>query len=230
MIQLRGLSKAYSEKHSVIHQIQLEMKKGEFLYVLGGTGAGKSTLLRMIATEEQPTAGELHLFGYNLATVNASTLQAIRQSIGYVPQNIRLISDFTVFENISLGVSFGGARVIRADVRSRIYELLERLSLIHLRDVPAAKLSGGEAQRVAVARALARKPELLIADEPTGAQDYQNTWSVMDLLQRTNLQHTTVLVATHDREIVRRVRKRCATLANGKIAFEEAQGGNPCIV
>lgn len=222
MIQLRSLSKGYLEKHLVLNQIQLEMKKGEFLYVLGGTGAGKSTLLRMIASEETPSNGEIHLFGYNLATVNASTLRAIRQSIGYVPQNIRLISDFSVFENVALGVSYGGARVVRAEVRNRIYELLERLQLTHLRDVAASRLSGGEAQRVAVARALARKPELLIADEPTGAQDHTNTWSVMDLMQRTNLQGTTVVLATHDREIVRRVRKRCAVLTAGKISVEEA--------
>jgi len=222
MIQLQMLSKGYSERKKVLDQISLEMKKGEFVYVLGGTGAGKSTLLRMLATEEVPTSGKLSIFGYDLANVNASTLQAIRRSIGYVPQNVRLISDFTVFENVALGVSLAGARVVRTEVRSKIYELLDRLSLMNLRDVPASKLSGGEAQRVAIARALARGPELLIADEPTGAQDFQNTWNVMDLLQRSNISGTTMVLATHDREIVRKLRKRCAILSHGKIMIEEA--------
>lgn len=222
MIQLQMLSKGYSERKKVLDQISLEMKKGEFVYVLGGTGAGKSTLLRMLATEEVPSSGKLSIFGYDLANVNGSTLQAIRRSIGYVPQNVRLISDFTVFENVALGVSLAGARVLRTEVRSKIYELLDRLSLMNLRDVPASKLSGGEAQRVAIARALARGPELLIADEPTGAQDFQNTWNVMDLLQRSNISGTTMVLATHDREIVRKLRKRCAILSHGKIMIEEA--------
>jgi len=222
MIQLQMLSKGYSERKKVLDQISIEMKKGEFIYVLGGTGAGKSTLLRMLATEEEPTAGRLSLFGYDLAKVNGSTLQAIRRSIGYVPQNVRLIQDFTVFENVALGVSLAGAKVLRAEVRSKIYELLDRLSLMNLRDTQASRLSGGEAQRVAIARALARNPELLIADEPTGAQDFQNTWNVMDLLQRANISGTTMVLATHDREIVRKLRKRCAILSHGKIMIEEA--------
>ncbi|MBC7387202.1 MAG: ATP-binding cassette domain-containing protein, partial [Cryobacterium sp.] len=185
-------------------------------------GTGKSTLLRMLATEEEASSGKLSLFGYDLATANASTLQAIRRSIGYVPQNVRLIPDFTVFENVALGVSLAGSRIVRAETRSKIYELLDRLQLMNLRDVPGSKLSGGEAQRVAIARALARSPELLIADEPTGAQDFQNTWNVMDLMHRSNISGTTLVLATHDREIVRKLRKRCAILSHGKIMIEEA--------
>jgi cell division transport system ATP-binding protein len=222
MIQLQALSKGYPERKRVLDQVSLEIKKGEFLYVLGGTGAGKSTLLRLLATEEESFQGKLSLFGYELDRVNTSTLQAIRRSIGYVPQSIRLISDFTVFENVALGVSLAGSRVARADVRAKIYELLDRLQLMSLRDTPAARLSGGEAQRVAIARALARGPELLIADEPTGAQDFQNTWNVMDLLHRANISGTTTVLATHDREIVRKLRKRCALLSHGKIMIEEA--------
>jgi cell division transport system ATP-binding protein len=222
MIQLQSLSKGYSERRKVLDQITLELKKGEFLYVLGGTGAGKSTLLRLLATEEETFHGKLTLFGYDLERASGATLQAIRRSIGYVPQNVRLIPDFTVFENVALGVSLAGSRVARAEVRSKIYELLDRLQLMNLRDTLAARLSGGEAQRVAIARALARGPELLIADEPTGAQDFQNTWNVMDLLHRANIAGTTLVLATHDREIVRKLRKRCAILSHGKVMIEEA--------
>jgi cell division transport system ATP-binding protein len=222
MIQLQTLSKGYAERKKVLDQISLDVKKGDFLYVLGGTGAGKSTLLRLIATEDRPTGGKLSLFGYDVERANAATLQAIRRSIGYIPQSIRLIPDFSVFENVALGVSLAGSRVVRAEVRSKIYELLDRLQLISLRDTPASRLSGGEAQRVAIARALARAPELLIADEPTGAQDFQNTWNAMDLLHRANISGTTLLIATHDREIVRKLRKRCAILSHGKMMIEEA--------
>lgn len=222
MIQLKTLSKGYSERKKVLDHISLELKKGEFIYVLGGTGAGKSTLLRLLATEEESFQGGLSLFGYDLSRANSTTLQAIRRSIGYIPQNVRLIPDFTVFENVALGVSLAGSRVIRAETRAKIYELLDRLQLMGLRDSTAAKLSGGEAQRVAIARALARQPELLIADEPTGAQDFQNTWNVMDLLHRANISGTTLVLATHDREIVRKLRKRCAILSHGKIMIEEA--------
>lgn len=222
MIQLQGLSKGYTERRRVLDQVSLELKKGEFLYVLGGTGAGKSTLLRLLATEEETFQGKLTLFGYDLERATGSTLQAIRRSIGYVPQNVRLIPDFTVFENVALGVSLAGSRVARAEVRAKIYELLDRLQLMSLRDSLASRLSGGEAQRVAIARALARGPELLIADEPTGAQDFQNTWNVMDLLHRANISGTTMIIATHDREIVRKLRKRCAILSHGKVMIEEA--------
>lgn len=222
MIQLQALSKSYSGRKNVLDHISLDLKKGDFLYVLGGTGAGKSSLLRMLATEEAPSAGVLSLFGYDVMRANSSTLQAIRRSIGYVPQNIRLISDFTVFENVALGVTLAGTRVARADTRAKIYELLDRLQLMNLRDTLGGKLSGGEAQRVAIARALARAPELLIVDEPTGAQDFQNTWNVMDLLHRSNISGTTLVLATHDRDIVRKLRKRCAILSQGKIMIEEA--------
>ena len=222
MIQLESLSKGYPERKKVLDRISLEMKKGEFLYVLGGTGAGKSTLLRLLATEEESFDGRLSLFGYDLDRASSATLRAIRRSIGYVPQNVRLLPDFTVFENVALGASLAGSRVARAEVRSRIYELLDRLQIVNLRDVPASRLSGGEAQRVAIARALARGPELLVADEPTGAQDFQNTWNVMDVLHRANLSGTTAVIATHDREIVRKLRQRCDLLSHGKVMIEEA--------
>ena len=121
MIQLKALSKGYTERKRVLDHISLELKKGDFLYVLGGTGAGKSTLLRLLATEEESFTGGLSLFGYDLDRASGSTLQAIRRSIGYVPQNVRLIPDFTVFENVALGVSLAGSRVARAEVRAKIY-------------------------------------------------------------------------------------------------------------
>jgi cell division transport system ATP-binding protein len=219
VISLGAVSKIYPGQNKVLDQINLELKKGDFLYVVGGTGAGKSSLLRLLATEEAPTHGKISLFGYHLGSVSPTTLRAIRQSLGYVPQDTRLIGDLTVFDNVALSVSLAGRRAISVQSRNRVDELLSRMGLLAKRDKPASALSGGEAQRVAIARALIRVPELLIADEPTGSQDQDFTWLIMDAFLKANLSGTTVIVATHDREIVRRVRKPCAVLKDGRICL-----------
>jgi cell division transport system ATP-binding protein len=204
-----------------LDQIHLDLRKGDFLYVVGGSGAGKSSLLRILATEEAPSSGSVSLFGYHLSSVTPNTLKAIRRTLGYIPQDVRLISDLSVFDNVALSISLAGRRGLASGYRDSIMELLDLLGLAALADTAASKLSGGEAQRVAIARALARKPELIIADEPTGAQDKDYTWLLMDLFLKANIQGSTVVVATHDREIVRRVRKRCALLKGGRMMLEE---------
>ncbi len=230
MITLRQVSRWYpgstTDRSRVLDQLDLDLKKGEFLYVIGGTGAGKTTLLRMLATEELPSSGTLSLFGYDLSAVSPSTLRTIRQSISTIPQRVQLISDLTVFENISMATRAAGSRASGRDSRDRIFELLEKLGLSSKRDRPASELSGGEAQRVAIAQALARKPELILADEPTGAQDPDSAWGILDLLLRENLSGTTVMIATHDREMVRRVRKKTAFLKNGRMQLHVEEA--PC--
>ena len=222
MVQFAGVSKWYDNHIRVLDHVNLELKKGEFLYVVGGSGAGKSTLLRILATQEAPCEGSLSLFGYRLNEVSSATLQAIRRMVGFIPQNVRLIEDLTVFENVALSLSLAGRKATTASSRAKVMDSLERLGLAAKKDDVARTLSGGEAQRVAVARALVRSPELIVADEPTGAQDWDHTWSIMDLFLKASLGGTTVVVATHDREIVRRVRKRSATLKAGRLAVEEA--------
>ncbi len=224
IVALTHVAKTYQNgKVRVLEDVQLELQKGDFLYVVGGSGAGKSTLLRLLSTEETPTEGEISLFGYAMQRVQPSTLRAIRQCIGYVPQNIRLVPDISVLDNIALSVSLAGRRMLSASIRTKIAEVLHRLGLTEKKDIQARFLSGGEAQRVAVARALVRSPELIVADEPTGAQDRDYTWTLMDLLLRANAGGgATIVVATHDREIVRRVRKRCAVLRNGTLTLEES--------
>lgn len=221
MVTMTAVSKTYSGRERVLDRVSLELRKGDFLYVVGGTGAGKSSLLRLLATEEAPTSGAVSLFGFNLASASSATLRAIRRSLGYVPQDIRLIPDLSVFDNVALSLSLASRRALAADSRKNIFETLDRLGLARKHELPASALSGGEAQRVALARALVRNPELIIADEPTGAQDRDSTWAMMDLLLRANAGGATVVVATHDREIVRRVRRRCAILRGGRIAIEE---------
>jgi cell division transport system ATP-binding protein len=223
MISLQSVTKIYPGENRVLDQVNLELKKGEFIFVIGGSGAGKSSLLRLLATEELPTSGSLAMFGYPIDQMAPSTLQAVRQVIGYIPQDTRLIGDLTVQENIALSLYSANRRVM-VDGRTRIQELLERLGLMHLSNKPARAISGGEAQRVAMARALVRGPELIVADEPTGAQDRDYTWAMMDLLMRHNAGGATVVVATHDREIVRRVHKKSAYLRNGRLSFLEREG------
>lgn len=217
MLKLVGVTKTFGDVN-VLHQVHLELKRGDFIYLVGGSGAGKSTLLRMLATEETPSEGSVSVFGYDLSQVNDTTLQAIRRLVGYIPQKVRLIPDLTVGENIGLSLSIAGKR----DIKKRVIEILDRLNLAHKVNALAGGLSGGESQRVAVARALVRQPELIIADEPTGAQDHDNTWALMDLISKANLAGATTVLATHDREIVRRVRKRCAILKGGTLAIEGA--------
>ncbi len=222
MVILSGISKWYFGQTRILDHVDLELKKGDFLYVVGGSGAGKSSLLRMIATEETPSMGNVSLFGYSLSAASTSTVRTIRQALGYIPQNIRLIPDLTVYDNIALSISLSGQRSLSPQSKAKMSELLHRLGLEAKRDKLASTLSGGEAQRVAVARALVRSPELIIADEPTGAQDRDYTWSLMDLFLKANVNGATVVLATHDREIVRRLRKKCAVLRGGHISIEDS--------
>ncbi len=221
MVDLVSVSKTYFGHSRVLERVNLKLKQGEFLYVIGGSGAGKSSLLRILATEEAASGGQISLFGYDLSRVSPSTLRTIRRALGYVPQGLHLIPDLTVMENIALSLSLSGNRALTAESKRKILEILERLHLTDRREKKIQTLSGGEAQRVAVARALARAPELIIADEPTGAQDKDTTWTMMDLLLKANVMGSTVVLATHDREIVRRVRKRCAVLRGGHVVLED---------
>jgi len=227
VIVLSGVSKSYYARDKVLDRISLRLGKGEFLYLIGGSGAGKSTLLRMLATEESPSEGRISLFGYELDKVSSSTLRSVRAAIGYVPQDVRLIPDLSVYDNILLGAAFAGHRAKGNGLRAQIGELTHRLGIAHRRDHLCGKLSGGEAQRVAVARALVRSPEIVLADEPTGAQDRDHTWKLIELLSQANAKGATVIVATHDREIVRRVRKPCAALSGGRIAVEPGARPGP---
>ncbi len=220
MLHLSAVSKSYLGQPRVLEAVDLQLKRGDFLYVIGGSGAGKSTLLRLLATEESPTSGHLSLFGYRLDQVSPTTLRSIRRSIGYVPQNLRLIPDLSVQENVALSLSLAGKKSFSGESRLHVAHTLDRMGVGHLKDKPASELSGGEAQRVAIARALVRQPEILIADEPTGAQDPEYIWTLMDVIAKANLQGMTTILATHDREIVRRFRKPCAVLKGGRVLLE----------
>jgi cell division transport system ATP-binding protein len=230
MLEMKSVSKWYGpstfSNSKVLDRVDLELKRGDFLYVLCGSGAGKSSLLKLLATEDFPSDGDLKLFGYSLGSAKTQTLRTIRQAIGYIPQNIRLIGDLTVAENVALSLSLSGREGAklggRAQGKAQVESILDRLGVLAHKNRKARELSGGEAQRVAVARALVRNPEVVIADEPTGAQDRDHTWAMMDLFLKLNLSGTAVIIATHDREIVRRVRKRCAQMSGGRLMMEDS--------
>lgn len=217
IVELIRVSKSYLSPVRVLDGVDLSVARGEFLYLVGGSGAGKSSLLRLVTLEDRPTEGAVKLFGFDIATASDSALQAIRRSIGYVPQEIQLIGDLTVAENVELSLSLAGEKVALPQMRARVREVLEKVGLEPKRSQKASSLSGGEAQRVAIARALVRQPQLIVADEPTGAQDRERVWAMMNLLIQAHQSGCTVIVATHDVEAVRRVRRRSALLQGGKL-------------
>lgn len=222
MIQVRGVTQTFSEGSPVLQDVHFQVQRGEFVYVLGGSGAGKSTLLRLMATETVPTNGDVELFGYSIRKLSRDELAQLRRTIGYVPQGSQLIPDLTVYENVELSWRFGPTKNKSADPRLTIREVLERLKLFDKRDTLCSRLSGGEAQRVAIARALVRSPEVIIADEPTGAQDRDMSWDLMQLLLQLNAKGTTIVLATHDRELVRKMRKKCVVLREGALKVEDS--------
>ena len=219
LLKVENLSKSYTAGETVWQQVSFELARGDFLYILGGSGAGKSSLLRTLASFEQPNAGKVLCHGVDLQNSSRSDLTRLRKRISYIPQNLGLIPDLTVRDHIEIAQ-------LPLPVGDRIEsaQLQNYISLMGLGDKwnkPVAALSGGEKQRVAILRALSKKVDLLIADEPTGAQDFEMTWKLMDLFVKINLAGTAVLLATHDLEMVRRLRKRCAILKDGIFKVED---------
>ena len=225
MISLSAVTKTFSEQNntSVLQNVSLKINKGEFVYVVGDSGAGKTTLLKMLYGEEVPNQGSVEVLGANLSKLGDSGLQALRRRIGIIFQDLRLIEDLSAYDNVALSLQTADFdRVGPQRAWKRLIE--ESLGVVGAWNFARKKvsaLSGGERQRVAAARAIVRQPELLIADEPTGSLDREHTWSLMDLFQKMHLRGATVLIATHDREIVRRVRRRSCVLKGGKLMIED---------
>lgn len=217
LISLQGVSKHF--QGAVFENVSLKISKGEFVYIVGDSGAGKTTLLKLLYGEERPTQGSVQVFGQDVLRADTDMLQAIRRKIGVIFQDLKLIEDLTVADNVAL--SLETADLTRTDKKRALDETLALVGLGKMANKKVKLLSGGEKQRVAAARALVRKPEILIADEPTGSLDREHTWSLMDLLQKIHLRGTTVLLATHDREIVRKVRRRSFVLKGGRLTVEE---------
>jgi cell division transport system ATP-binding protein len=215
VIQLFHVTKEYPGDAPALQDVSLEIDKGEFVFLTGSSGAGKSTLLKLIFCEELATSGQLLLFGKNVAKVSASAIPYVRRNIGVVFQDFKLIPRRTVAENVALPLEVRA--IPEREVRKKVKMLLRSVGLEHRAEKLPASLSGGEQQRVAVVRALAADPALLLADEPTGNLDPERTLEVMDLLYAANARGTTVVVATHDRSLLERYKKRVVVLERGRL-------------
>jgi cell division transport system ATP-binding protein len=215
VIETRRLSKVYSRGLYALRDLTLNVEKAEFVFLTGPSGAGKSTFLRLLLMQERPTEGEVLVNGHNLSTLSRREIQEYRRGIGFVFQDFKLIPSRTVLENISFVPEVLG--VPAAHQRRRAFQVLKWVGLQHRMNAYPKDLSGGEQQRIAIARALVNDPALLIADEPTGNLDPDLSLEIMNLLREINAGGTTVLVATHDRELIRLVGRRTITLDQGHV-------------
>jgi cell division transport system ATP-binding protein len=215
VIETHHLSKVYSRGLYALRDLTLTIEKAEFVFLTGPSGAGKSTLLRLLLLQERPSEGEVFVNGQNLATLSRREIQEYRRGIGFIFQDFKLIPSRTVLENISFVPEVLG--VPAAQQRRRAFQVLKWVGLQHRMNAYPQDLSGGEQQRIAIARALVNDPLLVIADEPTGNLDPDLSLEIMNLLREINAGGTTVLVATHDRELIRLVGRRTITLDQGKI-------------
>ena len=216
MIETQSLSKTYGNDLYALRRLNLTVQKGEFAFLTGPSGAGKSTLLRLLLLEERPSDGQVIVNGRNLSDLTRDEVQAYRRSVGFVFQDFKLIQDKTVFENVSFVLRVLGQPIEQQ--RRRTYQVLKWVGLQHRLNALPQQLSGGEQQRVAIARALVNEPQIVLADEPTGNLDPDLSLEIMNLFREINTGGTTVLVATHDRELIKGVGKRVIHLEHGHLA------------
>jgi cell division transport system ATP-binding protein len=215
VIEARHLSKLYSRGVYALRDLSLTVDKGEFLFLTGPSGAGKSTLLRLLLREELPNEGDLTVAGRDLKTLRPSQVQTYRRSLGFVFQDFRLVPRFTVFQNVAFVMRVLG--VPTAVQQRKTFQALKWVGLQHRMNALPEELSGGEQQRIAIARALVNDPQIVLADEPTGNLDPDLALEIMDLFREANARGTTIVVATHDRELIRHVGRRAITLAHGRL-------------
>jgi cell division transport system ATP-binding protein len=221
MIKFDDVTKAYG-KNFALKDINLEIHKGEFISVVGQSGAGKSTLMSLIIREELPDRGKIFIDDIDVSQIRSADIPYLRRKIGVVFQDIKLLPKRTAFENIAFALEVSGETpsVIKKEVKNI-------LELVGLEDKSSAfphEMSGGERQRVAIARALAHKPVLLLADEPTGNLDSINAWEIIQLLMKINKAGTTVLLATHAKDLVNSIKKRVITIEKGQVVYDQEKG------
>ncbi len=222
MIRLRDIHKEYPNGTKALKGVSMQIDDGDFVFLVGPSGSGKSTIIKLITAEIAPTKGKLMVNGYNLNDISEKQIPLLRRTIGVVFQDFRLIEKKTVFENIEVAMRAVGATT--SEIRRRIPYVLGLVGLTGKSRQLPTQLSGGEQQRVAIARALANNPSVIIADEPTGNLDPARSLEIMSLLEKINDLGTTILVVTHERELVNRFGKRVVAIESGRIISDAAGG------
>jgi len=222
-VRMFHASKSYSAGSFALRDVSLEVRRGEFLFLTGPSGAGKTTLLKLIFAAERPSEGQIVVLGRNIARLGESSIPSLRRRVGVVFQDFKLLPRRTVEENVCLALDVVGTPRRRA--RAKVFSILKQLGLQHRRHHHPLSLSGGEQQRVAIARALVNEPDILLADEPTGNLDPDLTVEIMDLVAGAATRGTTVLVATHELELVNRYGKRVLRLESGRVVDDVPPAG-----
>jgi cell division transport system ATP-binding protein len=219
MIQLYNVSKAYQRDQEALKDLTLNIPKGDFVYLTGPSGAGKSTLLKLLYCAERPTRGQILVNGRNITRFGSTRIPYLRRDFGIVFQDFKLLNRRTIFENVAFPLEVTGRK--RFEISKKVYQALKQVGLQHRLNHLPLQLSGGEQQRVAVARALVVDPLILLADEPTGNLDPDVTLDIMELFKDANARGTTVVMATHDRQLISQFPRRVLTLEAGQLVTDE---------
>jgi len=222
MIKFENITKIYPPNIVALEDVNFEVQKGEFVLIVGRSGAGKTTLIKLLLREEEPTKGKIFFEGEDVFSIPKKRLPSYRQKIGVIFQDYKLLATKNVYENVAYAMEVMGAQ--EAEIKRDVPKVLELVGLEDKAYNFPAELSGGEKQRTAIARALIVRPEVLVADEPTGNLDPYHTKDIIELLQKINSFGTTIILATHDRAIVNSLEKRVITLEKGKIIRDEEKG------
>jgi len=218
MIQIENLFMKYKKDATILHDVNLSVDKGEFVFIVGPSGAGKSTILRLIHRELVPTSGIIQVAGYDLSKLKNSQIPHYRRKVGVVFQDFKLLPNRTIAQNITLALRVAGAK--RSQIKRNVERVMEWTNLTHRKDALPEDISGGEQQRASIARAIVNEPPLILADEPTGNLDADLSFDIMSLLERFNRRGATVLVATHNIELAKEFEKRIIRIHQGKIIEE----------
>jgi cell division transport system ATP-binding protein len=222
IVEIKNVSKKYSKDIVALDNVNLSIEEGDFVSIVGRSGTGKTTLVKLMIAEEQPTEGNVRIFNWDLSKIRKRQTPQFRRRIGVVFQDFKLLSRKTVYENVAFAMMVSGKS--RLEIKKTVPQILELVGLKDkARNFPQ-ELSGGEQQRTAIARAFVHQPKLFIADEMTGELDVLYAWEIMEILLKINKLGTTVILATHDRDIVNRVNRRVVTLEGGKIIRDQKQG------
>jgi len=222
MIFFNNVSKIYFSNNFVLKDINLKINQGEFISIVGQSGAGKTTLLKLLTGEEKPTRGKIFLDDWDINFIKSTQLPILRQKIGVIFQDFKLLEKRTIFENVSFALEVIDKE--NKEIENLVPQLLEIVGLSDKSANYPNELSGGEKQRVSIARALVHKPKILLADEPTGNLDMINGWDIIQLLLKINQYGTTVILATHNREIINSLNKRVITIDGGRIIRDQSRG------